>query len=156
MSRLPTLIQAELIGVPLYLYNARKTQNPQEQRMAELEMGILKAHLTLNSMHNIFTDSKITEWGEKLEKLLDYPGTPWRSSHRLEVLEHEVEYGIELLESSIRSPVLKQLMDFLIAARDGKICEYYQQISLEEAGLIIEFSYDPELSNQHPGGLPMK
>ncbi|MCK4981685.1 MAG: hypothetical protein KAS17_02115 [Victivallaceae bacterium] len=144
MSRIPTLIQAELIGVPLYLHKAQKTKNPHERRIAELETGIWKAHLTLSSLKNVFTDPAIAEWAERFKKKLDYPGTPWNSSHRLEILEKETEYGIELLESSIRSPVLKRLLDFLIAARDGNICEYYQQISKEEAGLIIEFSFESE------------
>ena len=156
MSRISSLIQAELIGVPLYLHNrAREAKNPQERRIAELEIGIWKAHLTFTLMRNVFTDPAIAQWGGKLEKLLNYPGTSWNSSRRLEILKNETEYGIELLESSARSPVLKQLMDFLVAAQDGKICEYYQHISLEEAGMIVEFSYNPDLSNQQPGGMPM-
>ena len=149
MSRISSLIQAELIGVPLYLHNrAKEARNPRERRIAVLEIGIWKAHLTFILMRNVFTDQKIAQWGGKLKKLLDFPGHSWNSSRRLEILEEEIEYGIELCESSARSPVLKQLRDFLTAARDGKICEYYQQISREEAGLIIEFSYNSEFSNQ--------
>lgn len=151
MSRIPTLIQAELIGVPLYLHNkAKEARNSQEQRIAELETGIWKAHLTLSSMRNVFTDSKIAKWGERLEKLLDYPGASWKSLDRLEILEKETQYGIELLESSVRSPVLKQLLDFLIAIRDGNIYEYYQQISKQEGGLIIDFSFEPDPKNSKP------
>ena len=95
-------------------------------------------------MQNIFADPAIATWCERLEKLLVYPGPEWNSTRRLEVLEQETEDGIKLLESSIRSSVLKLLRDFLIAARDGNICEYYQRISREEAGLIIEFSLDPK------------
>lgn len=156
MSRIPILVEAELIGVPLYLHNkVKEAKNSQERRIAVLEIGIWKAFVTLKSMGNVFTDPKIEQWGEKLKKLLDYPGAPWNSSRRLEILEKEIKYGIKLLKSSISSPVLKRLHDFLIAIRDGNICEYYQQISLEEAGLIVEFSYNPDLSNQQPGGLPM-
>jgi hypothetical protein len=156
MSRIPTLIQAELIGVPLYLYKSQKNNNPCEQRIVELETGILKAHLTLSSMKNVFTDPVITEWNERLEKLLDYPGTPLKTSYRLEILEKETEYGIELLGTSIRSPVLKLLHDFLIAARNGKICEYYQRISKEQAGLLIEFSSKIETQNNTQEDLPMR
>jgi hypothetical protein len=106
-------------------------------------------------MGNVFTDQKIEFWCGKLKQLLDYPGVPWNSSRRLEILEKEIKYGIKLLKSSISSPVLKRLRDFLIAIRDGNICEYYQQISLEEAGLIVEFSYNPDFSKQSTGGLPM-
>jgi hypothetical protein len=144
MSRIPTLIQAELIGVPLYLYKSQKNNNPCEQRIVELETGILKAHLTLSSMKNVFTDPVITEWNERLEKLLDYPGTPLKTSYRLEILEKETEYGIELLH------------DFLIAARNGKICEYYQRISKEQAGLLIEFSSKIETQNNTQEDLPMR
>jgi hypothetical protein len=151
MSRIPSLIQAELIGVPLYLHNKiKEAKSPQEQRIVVLELGIWKAHLTHCSMGNVFTDPAIAAWGERLKKLLDYPGTPWNSLRRLELLEKEIKYGIELLESSIRSPVLKQLLDFMIAARDGKICEYYQQILKKEVGLIIKFSSEsePKTNNQ--------
>ena len=127
MSRIPILIEAELIGVPLYLHNkAKEAKNPQEWRIAVLERGIWKAFVTLRSMGNVFTDQKIELWGGKLKHLLDYPGVPWNSSRRLEVLEDEIAHGIELCESSVRSPVLKLLLDFLIATRDGNICEYYQ------------------------------
>jgi hypothetical protein len=143
MSRIPTLIQAELIGVPLYLHKARQAKNPSEHRLAELEMGILKAHLTLSSMKNVFSEPEIMQWGKKLEKLLNYPGTPWKLSYRLEILETEIKYGIELLNSSIRSPILKLLRDFLVAVRNGNIYEYYQQISKDEWGLIIDFSFEP-------------
>lgn len=148
MSRIPSLIQAELIGVPLYLHKTFKKQSPQEQRIAVLEMGVWKAYLTLKSMSNVFTDSEITAWKERLENLLNYPGTPWNSSRRLETLEEEIKHGIDLLESSIRSPVLKRLHDFLIAVRAGNICEYYQQISKEEEGLIVKFSLESDYHKQ--------
>ena len=139
MSRIPILVEAELIGVPLYLHNkAKEAKNPQERRIAILEIGIWKAFVTLKSMGNVFTDPKIERWGEKLKKLLDYPGTPWNSSRRLEILEEEIEFGLELLESSISSPVLKQLRDLLIAVRDENICEYYRQISEKETGIPVE------------------
>jgi hypothetical protein len=141
---MPSLIQAELIGVPLFLHKSRNTNNPESQRITELELGIFKAHITLNSQQDVFTDPAIAEWQERLKLLLEYPGVPWKSSHRLEVLETEVNRSIELLENSIRSPVLKRLKDFLIAIRDGNIYGYYQQISKEEGGMIVEFSFDPD------------
>jgi hypothetical protein len=113
MSRIPILVEAELIGVPLYLHNkVKEAENPQERRIAVLEMGIWKAHLTLKSMSNVFTDQEITAWQDRLGNLLNYPGTPWNSSRRLEILEEEIKHGINLLESSIRSPMLKRLYDF--------------------------------------------
>ena len=142
MSRIPILVEAELIGVPLYLHNkVKEAKNPQERRIAILEIGIWKAFVTLKSMGKVFTAPKIERWGEKLKKLLDYPGAPWNSSRRLEVLEEETEFGLELLESSISSPMLKQLRDLLIAVRDENICEYYRQISEKETGIPVELPF---------------
>ncbi|MFA7185420.1 MAG: hypothetical protein WC082_11020 [Victivallales bacterium] len=157
MSRIPVLVEAELIGVPLYLHNKiQEAKNPQERRIAILETGIWKAFVTLKSMGNVFTDRKIAQWGGKLKMLLDYPGAPWNSSRRLEILEKETGFGIELLETSISSPVLKQLRDLLIAIRDENICKYYQQILEEEAGITIQLPFESEFHNQQPGGAPMK
>jgi hypothetical protein len=124
-----------------------------EQRIAELETGILKAHLTLNMMQNVFTDPGIIKWREKLKKILDYPGAPWKTSYRCKILEKEINYGIKLLSDSIRSPVLKLLHDFLVASRDGNIYGYYQQMSKDAGGLIINFSFE---SNKQTGDLPMR
>ena len=93
-------------------------------------------------MGNVFYRPENRNAGaKKLELLLVYPGTSWNSPRRLEILDDEIAHGIELCESSVRSPVLKLLLDFLIATRDGNICEYYQQISEKETGMIVELPF---------------
>ena len=123
MSRVSNLLRAFLWGAPHNEKNANSTVTTKEnQRIDELEVGILKFCGGLKLLDSAFQSDKLIQLRLKLFNLVQNLPVPEVPAERINHLESEIDLAISCLEETkpdIQSGRLETLRLYLIALRQG-------------------------------------
>jgi hypothetical protein len=123
MSRVSNLLRAFLWGSQHNEKNVNSTGTAKEnQRIDELEVGILKFCGGLKLLDNAFQNDKLIQLRLKLFNLVQNLPVPEAPAERIKHLESEIDLAISCLEETkpdIQSERLETLRLYLIALRQG-------------------------------------